>query len=593
MKKFRLLSSKERRERHEKKIILNVLGKKRWPLFSQLKYLPDFLSKQEKAAILIFGGMVIAALIGVSLKLYFDNTKIVPDIGGEYSEGVIDYPRFINPLYSPNNPVDRDLSALIYSGLTAWNTRGNIVLDLAKEYSVSDDEKTYTYVLREDAYWHDGKRFGADDVMFTISAIKDEKYDSPLRASWEGAEIKKINDNTVQFQLKKPYAAFPSLLTTGILPSHIWKNIPVANIAFTEWSRKPIGSGPYKFQSFTQDKMGVMKSYTLVRTPDYYGSKPNIETINFKFYSDYISAVNALDNNQIDGLAFVPAEAKNVLKIKNRFDSHDITLPQLNAIFFNAKNNAVLKDKKIRKALALAIDRKTIIGSVLDEYAVLIEGPILPDFFEIGGTVAPGRVYFDKEAAQKILSGADWLYKDGNKFRTNKKNEHFKIALTTIDKEQNVKAAQMIKEQWEVIGAEVNLKIVSAGNITKEVIDGRNYEALLFGEMYGPDLDLYQYWHTSALKFPGLNLAQYSNAKTDILLEQARQTSDKLVRQKKYEEFQSLMQEDFPAIFLWQPIYAYFIDKKIKGVAMTHLLTPQDRLKYIIAGYINTKRSLK
>lgn len=593
IERFRRLSQKMKRERNEKRIVLGVLKKKPFPLFSQFKYLPHFLSKKEKAALIIFSAMGLISLLGLGSKIYFDNTKLTPDEGGEYSEGIIDYPRFINPLYSQNNPVDKDLVSLVYSGLTTWNTRGSIVLDLAKEYSVSEDEKTYTYILREDALWHDGKPVTADDVIFTISAIKNNKYNSPLLNTWGEIEVKKVNDFTVQFQLKKPYAMFPSLLTAGILPKHIWERVPVASISLAEANTKPVGSGPYKFKSFTKDKMGVIKSYTLEKNKDYYGQKPHIETINLKFYPDYVSAVNALDNNQIDGLAFVPVEAKNSLKIKNRFEAYDLTLPQFNAIFFNSKNNAILKSKEVRQALAMAIDKKKIASDALDDYVNLIEGPILPDFPGYTDANESGKLYYDKDGAVKILVDAGWVLKDGNKFRVNKKNEHLKISLTTIEKDQNIRAAKIVQEKWEEIGVEVELKIVGAGNIAKDVIDARNYQTLLYGEMYGPDLDPYQYWHTTGIKFPGLNLAQYSNTKTDKVLEEARQTSDKVIRQKKYQDFQSLLLEDFPAIFLWQPKYTYFIDKKIKGVEISTLLTPSERFKYIISGYINTKRSFK
>jgi len=591
--KFKKLSQRAKREQNEKKIVLGVLQKKSIPLFSQFKYLPHFLSKKESVALIIFSSMTLISFFGFGSKLYFDNTKVGADAGGEYTEGIIDYPRFINPLYSQNNPVDKDLASLVYSGLTAWNTRGSVVLDLAKEFTVSEDEKTYTYVLRNDVLWHDGKPLTVDDVMFTISAIKNEKYNSPLRSTWMDVEAKKINDSTVQFQLKRPYAMFPSLLTVGILPQHIWERVPVASVNLAEANNKPVGTGPYQFKSFTKDKMGVIKSYTLEINKNYYGSKPYINIVNFKFYPDYISAVNALDNNQIDGLAFVPQEAKSVLKIKNRFNTYDVTLPQFNAVFLNGKNNALLKNKDIRRALALGIDKNKVINEALDDYANLIDGPILPDFPGYDEIASGGRIYYDRDAAVKILVDAGWLLKDGNKFRTNKKNEHLKVSFTTIEKDQNIKAANEIKSNWEDIGFEVELKIVPAGSITKDVIDGRNYEAFLYGEMYGPDLDPYAYWHTSALKYPGLNLAQYSNLKTDTVLEQARQTSDKLIRQKKYEEFQSLLLEDYPAIFLWQPKYAYFIDKKVKGMDITTLLTPSDRLKYILSAYINTKRSFK
>lgn len=591
LQEFKKFSLRARKGNIEKKIILGVFKKKHFPRLAQFRHVFRFLSKKEKFFLLFFGCLALASLAGLAILFYFNNTKIISAAGGEYAEGIVGYPRFINPLYSQSNEVDKDLVSLVYSGLTSRNARGAAALDLAEEYKLSDDEKNYIFVLRDSVLWSDGRPLTSDDVVFTINTIKNEKYQSPLRATWQDIGVKKIDDRTVQFQLAKPYASFLSLTTIGILPKHIWEGVPAASIYLADANTKPVGSGPYKFQSFVKDKAGVIKSYSLQRNENYYGERPNINSIILKFYPEYVSAANALDNHQIDGLAFVPAEVRGVLKLASRFNSYDIVLPQFNAIFFNGKENEAVKDVAVRKALALAIDRKRILKEALFDDGTLIEGPILPGY--LGYNEKIGQIYYDKEAARKLLADAGWTLKDANRIRTNKKNAQLKIELATIDKEQNIRAANIIKENWEDAGVAVELKMISVANISQEIINDRKYQALFFGEMYGPDLDPYSYWHSSALKYPGLNLAQYSNQKIDMLLEVARQTADKVVRQKKYEEFQTLLLENFPAIFLWQPKYAYLIDKKIRGVEISSLLTPSDRWHNILAGYINTKRSLK
>jgi len=587
--RFRSLSLRRRRAEVEKKIILNVLEKRRFPKLSQLSYLPRFLTKGEKIALVFFSFFAVASLFGIFASLYFDNTKLSPALGGEYTEGIVGYPRFINPLYGPNNEVDKDLILLVYSGLTKRNSRGAIVLDAAKSYK-ADDEKIYTFTIKDNIYWHDGKKLTADDVVFTIKSIQDKNYNSPLRASWSDITVQKIDDYTAQFKLSKASGAFLSLLTTGILPKHIWEKVPVANINLAESNNKPVGSGHYKFKSFVKDKLGVIKSYQLEANKSYYDAKPYIEKLNLKFFPDYTSAVNALDSRQIDGLAFVPSEARSALKLKSRLDSYGAALPQYNAIFFNGNQNTILKDKSVRKALTLGIDRKKIVKEALEGDGEVIDGPILPGFLSDDGKSALNL--YDKEAAQKLLTDAGWLLKDGEKYRAKKKDK-LKIVLMTIEKSQNVKVAGIIKSNWEEIGAEAELKIVSAATIAKDYIYNRKFEALLFGEMYSPDLDPHSYWHSSAAKYPGLNLAQYSNSKADALLDAARKSSDKEVRQKKYQEFQAILAEDFAAIFLWQPKYTYYVDKKVQGMQISNIVTPSDRFYNLFGAYINTRRILK
>ena len=163
----------------------------------------------------------------------------------------------------------------------------------------------------------------------------------------------------------------------------------------------------------------------------------------------------------------------------------------------------------------------------------------------------------------------------------------------TVDKSENVKAAGIIKSDWEEIGVQTEVKVVSASSIASDYIYNRKFEALLFGETYGPDMDPYNYWHSSAAKYPGYNLSQYSNTKADALLDAAHKSSDKVVRQKKYQEFQAIVAEDFPAIFLWQPKYTYYIDRKVQGMQITNIVTPSDRFYNLENAYINTKRTLK
>lgn len=585
------LASHRRRLGIEKKMILELRRKRRFPSFGQLKYLPQFLTSKERKLLSASSFLLVASLVVILVLGYFDITKEVPAEGGEYAEGIIGYPRFVNPLYSDANEPDKDIVALVYSGLLYRGKRGAFEEDLAESYKISDDEKVFTFFLRKAAFWHDGKPVTSDDVVFTINAIKNKAYNSPLRALWEDVGIQKIDEATVQFRLPRPSASFLTMLTVGILPKHIWERVPATSINLAEANVKPVGSGPYAFKSFVKDKVGVIKSYKLKIYPNYYGRAPFVKEITLKFFPDYVSAAGALDSRQIDGLAFAPAEALEVLKMKGRLARYEVRLPQFNAIFFNERNNSVLKDKAVRHALGLAVDRKRVLKEAAADNGVLIDGPILPGY--LGYTDKVKKFAFDAAAAEKLLTDAGWTRKDGDKFRSNKKKEHLKIVLTTADKEENAKAAAIIKENWEKAGVEVELKIVGAADIARTAIQSRNYEALLYGEKYGSDLDPYQYWHSSARLFPGLNLAQYSARAADAALEQARGSFDRAVRQKKYEEFQLLLAEDFPVIFLWAPRYEYLIDEKLRGVSFNELAASQDRLRNLMEGYIKTKRSLK
>src|SRR5688572_15346781 len=192
---------------------------------------------------------------------YIHFTKEIPDFGGTMREGVIGNPRYVNPLLAQD--ADKDLVSLIYSGLMKYDENGKIVNDIADSYSVSEDGLSYTFKLKQNVKWHDGEDLTADDVIYTMHAIQDANYGSPQRVNWQGIDINQLDEHTVNFTLKNKYGQFLNNMTLGILPEHIWSNIKSANFSLSEYNTKPVGSGPYKFDSFKKNSLGQIESYKL------------------------------------------------------------------------------------------------------------------------------------------------------------------------------------------------------------------------------------------------------------------------------------------------------------------------------------------
>ena len=155
-------------------------------------------------------------------KIYLNSTKAIPAKGGDYIEGVVGQPHYINPLLSQSSEADADLVQLLYAGLFKYNAKGNIVPDMAESYDVSGDQSVYTIHLKKNLFWHDGQPHTASDIVFTFNILEDQAYKSPLRQNWQGVSFSQIDDSTVSFTLTNPYFGFLNNLTTGILPKHIW-----------------------------------------------------------------------------------------------------------------------------------------------------------------------------------------------------------------------------------------------------------------------------------------------------------------------------------------------------------------------------------
>ena len=152
--------------------------------------------------------------------------------------------------------------------------------------------------------------------------------------------------------------------------------------------------------------------------------------------------------------------------------------------------------------------------------------------------------------------------------------------------------AQLLKQQWEKLGFQVNVEIVKAENVSeiKQAIKDRAYEILIFGEILNLDQDQYTFWHSSQKKDLGLNLALYDNKNADKILEEARQTMNPLERAGQYADFEKLLLEDAPGVFLYSPYYLYLPSDNVKGNKMEVLALPSARFDGVDQWYINTKR---
>ncbi|NQV00738.1 MAG: peptide ABC transporter substrate-binding protein [Parcubacteria group bacterium] len=547
-----------------------------------------------RGLILIIAGSCVTLLF----NFYINQTIIEPKIGGEYKEGILGQPRYINPVLAQTNDVDRDLVQLVYSSLFKYDNQGNLIPDLAKEYSLGEDGLTYNVSLKRNVHWHNGEQFSADDVIFTIRTIQDPEYNSPLRNIWQGVEIEKVDEFTVLFRLNNIYAPFLHNLTVGILPKHLWAGISGQNFPLAEYNLKPVGSGPYKFKEYVKNKDGKIESIKLVRNENFYLlfenriQSPFIKNIILKFYSNQTNLTNAYQKRQIDGLSSL--STANQSEIKNNLNIYEIKLPIYYAIFFNQTESKALANKTVRLALAYATDKEEIINKVLNGKGTRVDSPLLPNW---PNYTAETNIYdFAIEHAKNILEADSWIDSDDDGIREKGEGEEeirLEISLLATNWSEIKQTAELIKEQWEKIGVKVNLETVDAANIQKDYIRPREYQAILFGEVLSADPDPFAFWHSSQKKDPGLNLALYQNKDVDELLQDARQTLDQETREGKYAEFQKLLMEDVPGVFLYSPSYIYPVNKKVRGISIEKLAQPSQRFSQVENWYIKINRIWK
>lgn len=532
----------------------------------------------------------------MGVSYYFQNTVEAPADEGEYIEGMVGQPRFINPILSQTSDIDSDLSALVYSSLLKLDNEGNLVNDLAENYEIGEDNLSYIFYIKKGVKWHDEKELTIDDIIFTIQTIQNGDFNSPLQTSWKGIRTEKIDDYTIRFILKNAYSPFLNNLTFGVLPKHLWEFMEVNNFPLTEYNLTPIGTGPYRFKQFTKDRDGKISSIEFVINKDYYAKIPFIQKLTFKFFKTEEDTIAAFNRKEIKGINYLSPKNKKRIIDFNKVNMYRLHLPRYFAIFLNQTKSKALSDKTVRLALSYAVDKDRMIAEILNDEGSKAETPIPPQLL---GYNPDTKIYdYAEEHAKNILAAADWIDADEDGVREKKQGEEedaikLEFTLVTTDWPELIESAKMLQEMWGKIGARVEIKTIPANELKNDYIKPREYEALLFGEILNYDPDPFAFWHSSQKKESGLNLSLYDNLEVDKLLEEARQETNQDVRAEKYRKFQELVVEDIPAIFLYSPNYLYLHNSSVRGVELNNIVIPSNRFNEIGNWYLKTKRVWK
>ena len=565
------------------------LLKKYLPTERQLKNLPGLLSRRERYLVLGLSLLIIAALVSIPVGFYFSVTEAAPDYGGSFTEGLIGEPRFINPLLLQTD-TDRDLSQLVFSGLLKNDGQGNLVPDLAETFAVSSDGLNYGFILRNDVKWHDGERFTADDVIFTVSTAQNQDFSSPQRINWQGVEVVKTGELSLEFKLKNPYAQFVNNLTLGILPGHLWRDIKPANFILSELNLKPIGTGPYQFDRLRKNRAGRMDSYELVANEDYHLGQPFIDRIKFKFFLSEDDAIQSFNLSGVEGIGGLSALNINLLRFPGKVEIKKLNIPRYFSVFFNQNQSEAVSDKNVRLALAHSVNKDRVL-EVIGGNGLKVSSPILPEIFDDFNKNI--KIYdFNPEFSKQILANSGWKDSDGDGV-LDKNGKRLELTLALPSRNEQIKVSEQLKRDWESIGAAINLAPVGVSELQQNYIQPRTYEMLLFGEVLNVEPDPFSFWHSSQKKDPGLNLALYDNKGADKLLEEARQALNPIARISKYNDFQNLVIEDLSAIFLYSPSFIYAQPKKVKGFEDDLLGLPSERFVNVHKWYIETQRNRK
>ncbi len=540
-------------------------------------------SLKEKGLFILCLIALMSGLIWSTIILVNKITISVPKEGGTLTFGLIGHLSYLNPVLSQSNDCDRDLNELIYNGLYEVDGQGGLKPSLADKIEISPDGKTYTIFLKEKVFWHDGIPLTADDVIFTIETIQNPEIKSPLYLNWKGVVIERLSNTVIRFNLQNSYEPFLQNLTLKIIPKHIWENIASENIIHTEYNIKPIGTGPYLFDNLNKSSNGKINSYSLVANDNYFKGKPKISRLVFRFYNTPDEAKAALLKNEINALSPLSLSDYNFFHNKKDYQIIHLFLPRYFAVFFNLNNN-LFSSRDFRQALNLAVDKNELVKTILQNQAFPLNGPISPGFWSYQSF--PND--YDPKKAIEII----------NKLKAaNAKNKNapqdFSFTLSLSNDPELIAVANFLVTSFKEVGVKMNLQILPLYDLEKNVIQNRSYQALLFGEIIGQDPDLFPFWHSSQSSDPGLNLSSYKNTNLNKLLEETRQILDQNQRLQNMQQIQTILHDDTPALFLYNPYYLILLPKRVQDINIQYANLPSEQFSQIENWFIYTKRQLK
>jgi peptide/nickel transport system substrate-binding protein len=512
-----------------------------------------------------------------------------PVTGGVYTEALVGSFSRLNPVLDYYNTCDKDVNKLLFSGLLAFNDRGQPYGDLADSWGISLDGTIYNFSIRAEAVWHDGEPVTSNDVAFTVELMRDPGSIFPpdIKELWSKVEVVQLNDKTVQFRLPESFSPFLDYVTFGVLPSHLLADLTTTELIDAPFNLHPIGSGPYRFDHLLVEG-GEVVGVVLSSFEDFHAGPPFIEQFVFRYYPDASAAMAAYKAGEVMGIGNITDEILPVALKESKLNLYTGRLPQLSLILLNHNSEEVpfFEDPIVRKALLMGVNRQWIVDRILNSQAIVAHGPIFPNTWAYYDQIE--KVDYDPEIAQNMLRDAGYTFPaDGDTARGKEGEPPLRFDLLYPDGEPHKSIAEAIQSSWKRLGVEANLVPVPYDQLVYDYLDTRQYQAALIdlNLSNSPDPDPYPFWH-EALAIGGQNYSQWSDRHASEYLEQARVLTNMDDRTKFYRSFQIRFSQELPALPLYYPVYSYAVDAEVQGVRMGPLFDPSDRFSRVTSWYL-------
>jgi len=466
----------------------------------------------------------------------------------EFHRSMSSSPTRLNPLLATDS-ASGEITGWIFNGLVKFDENATIVGDLAESWEF-EDNRTLLFHLKKGVTWHDGRPFGADDVLFTYRMMMSDKVVTPYKSDFRYVQKVEAEDNrTVRIRYSRPYFKALSIWMMGILPKHLWEN--ESDPMRSALNKRPVGTGPYRLTR----AFGINERIVLQSNTHYHEHAPFIRKQVYHYIGDPSTEFMMLKAGRLDIGALSPLQISRQVDgdFREKYRIYEQPSHSYTYLGFNLRNPK-FRDLRVRKAVALAIDRREIIDLLFFSHGSPCYGPFMPGTSGYPKDFRPHG--YDPEEAKKLLKEAGYDTAHPLEF----------TLVTNTGNDVRINAAQIIQQQLLRVGIRMKIRTMEWQAFLNTVVFPRNFEAVLLGWSLSLIPDAHSIWHSDGDKKGGFNFVGYHNPEVDRLITQSEGVTDPEIFASNYRKIFRKIVGDYPYVFLYIPNSITAVSREIEGV---------------------------
>lgn len=524
---------------------------------------PAFVEKVFKktvpfSLIFVFSILAVSFALFLQSKVFTNFLKSNSFSNEQYTEGMVGAISTFNPLFASNNYVDKSIESLIFEKFVYIDKDGRPTAGIAKAWTVSGDSLTYTFTINDELHWQDGTDLTVDDILFTFNTAMALDSKVSVGAALIGVNITKIDSKTIQFVLPEANPTFFEAISIYIVPQS-----ELSDVALNDISTHVTLMGNGKYLVEKKEPNAVY----LADNP-YDSYYPKLKKLVFRIYPDFTSLETAMRVGDIDALGSWDSEALSFMQEYSSFGVLTKNEEFRNRILFLNIRKDALKDKNVRIALNYLLDVKTLLQEAHIQGNVM-QGPYPDHSWAFNNQIS----YYSYNAAKaaELLTSAGYTKNAETGYFESKDAKILSFTLSYLDNDVNNRLVDAIVKAMDNEGIVIKANKLDYNQISQQTIVTRDFEILLYEIETTVDPDQYNLWHSLKVNDPYLNFSGYQYERVDILLEDARKTTNEATRKTKYFQFQKYLIADAPVVFLYHPTFMFYFDSRISGVDMDNI----------------------